>query len=92
MKKANIKVKTVVWAIATVISIIILILGSILVHNALFVLEVSKKADLNFKLINDAYTKLSYGIGIIFFSIIACLVGGYISYAGIRSWNYNAIL
>lgn len=92
MKKANIKTKVIFWITLTTIALIVLILCSIIVHNASLIIETRKYMEFAFEIVNRANIEKSYAIGGLALSIVVILMGSYISYAGIKSWNYNAIL
>lgn len=90
MKKIKLKGKTIFWLILTIISLIILIISSIWIHNIKIVFEASKYVELT-SLNNRAKLERGYAIAFIFLSSIVILMGSYISYAGIKSWKYEAI-
>ncbi|VEU77909.1 hypothetical protein [Mycoplasmopsis columbinasalis] len=93
MNKVNIKAKTVIWIGAAVIALLVIILSSIIIHNTSFILnELNSVATIDFEFIRQAHTERSFSIGLLVFSILIFSIGSYIGYAGIKSWNYNAIL
>ncbi|WP_029512720.1 hypothetical protein [Mycoplasmopsis iners] len=93
MKKANIKTKTIFWLILLIAAIIALILCSIIISNAEFILRVYRDyAVLPQEMLSNARVERSYAIGGVALSIVIILMGSYICYAGFKSWNYNAIL
>ncbi|MBZ4195128.1 hypothetical protein [Mycoplasma tauri] len=92
MKKVNIRSKTICWAFLGIIAIGILIYSSIVVHNSLKILELAKWSDLNPLYLDNANYQMSYAIAGITISIIVVFISSFVTYAGIKSWNYKAVL
>ncbi|MEA4115366.1 hypothetical protein VBM87_01020 [Mycoplasma sp. 744] len=93
MNKANIKFKTIFWFILVIIAIVVLILCSIIIKNSNYIIEANREfVILETAYVSSARVQISYSIGGIAFSTVIILMGSYISYAGFKSWSYNAIL
>lgn len=92
MKKANIKTKTIIWLILAIIAFILLIIFAVVLHNTIQVLKLSEFISFDKDYLHEAMSQYSFAIAIITFSSIIILIGTYISYAGFKSWKYNATI
>ncbi|MGP1451216.1 MAG: hypothetical protein ACTTJO_00360 [Metamycoplasmataceae bacterium] len=91
MKKANLKTKTVIWLIITIVSLAIIILSSIWIANCRFVIKATDYVYLD-EYKSSALAEMAYAISFLIFSVVTASMGTFISYAGIKSWKYNAVL
>ncbi|WP_029513589.1 hypothetical protein [Mycoplasmopsis primatum] len=92
MKKVNIHSKTIIWGFLAIAALACLIYCSIIINNAKFILHVNKYVEIDTSLLQEARYQMSYAIAGIAISIVLIGIGSYITYAGIKSWNYKAIL
>ncbi|CBH40235.1 hypothetical protein MBOVJF4428_00112 [Mycoplasmopsis agalactiae] len=92
MKKVKIKSLTIVWSILALIALVLIIYCSIIIHNALFIIDINNFVSLDTTVISQARYQMAYSIAGISISVIIFLIGIFIAYAGIKSWNYKAIL
>ncbi|WP_029906519.1 hypothetical protein [Mycoplasmopsis opalescens] len=93
MNKVNTKKITITWAIILLISVIAIILSSITIAHANQVLyQATSKVILPSEIINTANAQKAFCTGIIAFSIVTTLIGLYIVYTGIKTWNYQALV
>lgn len=91
MKKANLKTATVVWIILTIVAAVCIIISSIWMVNATRVIEAGKFIDFDLQG-REALKEKAYSIALLCFSVVIFLMGTYITYVGLKSWKYNAIL
>ncbi|EGV00330.1 hypothetical protein [Mycoplasmopsis columbina] len=92
MKKVNVKVKTIVWAFLLIASLIVFGITIAVIVNTNYILSISDYAIIDDSLILQAKTEQSFAIGFLALSIVIFFISTYITYAGIKSWSYNAIL
>ncbi len=92
MKKVKIKRLTIVWSILALLALVCIIYCSIIIHNALFIIDINNFVSLDASVIGQARYQMAYSIAGIAISIIILSIGVFIAYAGIKSWNYKAIL
>lgn len=89
--KKSIKVQTIIWAILLFISIVVIGFSIVMVKNAQTIFEARDYVEIDLKIINEAKIGMAYGVGLIFFAIIIIFIGGYVTYAGIKSWRYEVV-
>ncbi|TQF45262.1 hypothetical protein BA179_01180 [Mycoplasmopsis bovis] len=92
MKKVKIKSLTIVWSILALLALVCIIYCSIIIHNALFIIDIKNYVALDVNVVAQARYQMSYSIAGVAVSIIILSIGVFITYAGIKSWNYKAIL
>lgn len=92
MKKVKIKSLTIVWSILALLALVCIIYCSIIIHNALFIIDINNYVALDVNVVAQARYQMSYSIAGVAVSIIILSIGVFIAYAGIKSWNYKAIL
>lgn len=91
MKKLNIRPKVILWMIFLFCGIVGIILCSIIIHNSKYVIATSKIITIPTSYVNQALYEQAISIGLLVLSIIVTIIGSYITYAGIKSWKYNAV-
>lgn len=87
MKNLNLKTKTIIWLVVSIVALIVLILSVIVYVNAEEVSKIYQEITIPTEWLNDAKTQSSYAIGLMAFSIVIMGIGSYISYAGLKSWK-----
>lgn len=87
MKKVKIKSLTIVWSILALLALVCIIYCSIIIHNALFIIDINNYVALDVNVVAQARYQMSYSIAGVAVSIIILSIGVFITYAGIKSWN-----